>query len=327
MADNAAHRRLAEQTASVQAAPVNTVPADLTLGHYRLQVVADESIHLPGFAGAMLRGALGHALRELSCMTGQAECDGCPLLNNCRYPALFEPKLVGVVDARQPTPPPPYVVRSPVAEPRTYQPGETFAFEIVLFDLSSADFELMLRAWQRALWKGLGTRKGRARLVQVQQARSGEWVELLQPGAGQWSMLPLSLAAPGPPETLSSVTLRFVSPVRLQHRGRLCLPEQLDASIVTGALRRRLQHLLAPLTIPAWFDADSLQLSANMRLYRWERQSSRQGRNIRLDGLLGDVHLTGPDLAYWWPWLWLGQYTHIGKNVSHGMGQYQLTAS
>jgi hypothetical protein len=301
-----------------------TMATKLSFGHYRLRAVADESIHLPGFAGATLRGALGHALRELSCMTGQTDCLGCPLLGNCRYPALFEPKLLGREDPRQPTPPPPYIIRSPVAQPRTYQPGEAFEFEMVLFDLTSADLELILRAWQRALWKGLGARKGRARLALVQQAQDGQWIDLFQPSAGQWSAVAPSLTVPEPPQTLSSLTLMFVSPVRLQHRGRLCLANQLNADIVAGALKRRLQHLIAPQAMPDMLDTKSLSLKTDMRLYRWERQSSRQGRNIRLDGLLGDVQLAGSGLADWWPWLWLGQYTHIGKNVSHGLGQYQL---
>ncbi|UYV19465.1 CRISPR system precrRNA processing endoribonuclease RAMP protein Cas6 [Halomonas qaidamensis] len=298
----------------------------LSFGHYRFWSVADESIHLPGFAGATLRGALGHALRELSCMTGQPDCLGCPLLGNCRYPALFEPKLLGRGDPRQPTPPPPYIIRSPVAPPRTYQRGETFEFEMVLFDLTPADLELILRAWQRALWKGLGTRKGRARLSLVQQAQDGQWVNLFQPCAGQWSSAAPSLEAPDPPQTLKSLTLMFVSPVRLQHRGRLCLANQLSVDIVAGALKRRLQHLIAPQSMPmrGVFDTRSLSLKTDMRLYRWERQSSRQGCNIRLDGLLGNMELAGSGLADWWPWLWLGQYTHIGKNVSHGLGQYQL---
>lgn len=322
MPGSAAQGPLAEVASSSQAGE-----AGLAIGHYRLQAVADESIHLPGFAGATLRGAFGHALRELSCMTGQTECAGCPLLNNCRYPALFEPKLLGVADPRQPTPPPPYVMRSPVAEPRTYQPGDVFEFEMVLFDLTAADFELILRAWQRALWKGLGTRKGRARLVSVEQHRQGQWFVLSQPVAGQWAAQFERLLVPEASGELSLLTLRFISPVRLQHRGQLCMPEQLTASIVMRALRRRLQSLIAPRTLPDSLETDCLQMTVDLQRYRWERQSSRQGRNIRLDGLLGDITLTGSELAAWWPWLWLGQYAHIGKNVSHGMGQYQLLSS
>lgn len=269
---------------------------------YRLEAVAEQPIHWPGFAGATLRGALGHALRELECMTGQPECHGCPLLRNCRYPALFEPRLLGKAGA--PTPPPPYVVRTPAEQPRTTRPGDTFTFDMLLCHLDTADIELMHRAWQRALRKGLGTRRGRARLVSM------------EPKA--------PLVLPQAPAGLNQVTLEFISPVRLQHRGKVCRADQLSAPIVTGALQRRLQALAPGGTLPDFPEAEGLGLTTRLERYRWERQSSRQGCTIRLDGLVGQLDLTGPALTDWWPWLWLGQYAHIGKNVSHGLGQYRL---
>lgn len=272
------------------------------LNLYRLEAVAEQPIHWPGFSGATLRGALGHALRELECMTGQTECHGCPLLRNCRYPALFEPRLLGKAGA--PTPPPPYVIRTPAAQPRITRPGDTFTFEMLLCHLGTADIELMHRAWHRALRTGLGTRRGRARLVRM------------QPQA--------ALTLPEAPAGLNQVTLEFISPVRLQYRGKVCRSDQLSASIVTGALKRRLQALVPAVSLPDFPGAEGLGLTTRLERYRWERQSSRQGCTIRLDGPIGQLDLTGPDLIDWWPWLWLGQYLHIGKNVSHGLGQYRL---
>lgn len=302
------------------------VPASacLPVGLYRLQAVAEQPIHLPGFAGATLRGALGHALRELSCMTGMASCDSCPLLRSCRYPALFEPKTLGIASPRQPTPPPPYLLRSPVTRPHTLRPGETFHFEMAVFGLGREDLELITRAWQRALYKGLGTRPGRARLTAVEHYQGEEWAEVWQADGAKWRSHRAEIESGRPPWGLESVTLRFVSPVRLQHRGQLCQPAQLTPAIVTTALVRRLNLLARPETLPAVPACDGLLLATKMRMYRWERQSSRQQRAIRLDGLLGDIRLTGTNLMAWWPWLWLGQFTHLGKNVSHGLGQYRL---
>ncbi|QFU02557.1 hypothetical protein FIU83_13015 [Halomonas sp. THAF5a] len=315
--------RVMEATAGQQLD--TAVSAGLPMGLYRLQTVAEQPIHLPGFAGATLRGALGHALRELSCMTGMASCEGCPLLRSCRYPALFEPKALGTASPGHPTPPPPYILRSPVTRPHTLRPGAQFQFEMAVFGLSPADVELLVRAWQRALYKGLGTRRGRARLVSVQHYQGQRWNEVWQEAHSEWSPHLARLLQPaGVPDDLSTLTLRFMSPVRLQHRGRLCHPEQVTPPILLAALVRRLKLVAGAAMRPAPPTSDGLALSTEMRLYRWERQSSRQGRAIRLDGLVGDIHLTGDALKAWWPWLWLGQFTHLGKNVSHGLGQYQL---
>ena len=56
------------------------------------------------------------------------------------------------------------------------------------------------------------------------------------------------------------------------------------------------------------------------------RNSSRQNRKIELFGLIGDISLTADTdtLNRLLPLLWLGQYLHVGKNTTLGLGQYQL---
>ena len=41
----------------------------LPLARYRFHWRVSAPIHLPAYAGSMLRGAFGHALRRLACMT------------------------------------------------------------------------------------------------------------------------------------------------------------------------------------------------------------------------------------------------------------------
>ena len=67
------------------------MPATFPLARYRFEWRATRSMRLPDYAGSMLRGAFGHALRKLACMTKQKECDGCSLIASCPYPAVFAP--------------------------------------------------------------------------------------------------------------------------------------------------------------------------------------------------------------------------------------------
>lgn len=34
--------------------------------------------------------------------------------------------------------------------------------------------------------------------------------------------------------------------------------------------------------------------------------------------------LPGEGLAPFWPYIWLGQWTHAGKNTSMGLGKYEI---
>lgn len=40
-------------------------------------------IHFPEYAGSMIRGAFGNALRRTACMTHQSDCKSCPLYRTC----------------------------------------------------------------------------------------------------------------------------------------------------------------------------------------------------------------------------------------------------
>ena len=67
----------------------------LPLARYRFHWRVSAPIHLPAYAGSMLRGAFGHALRRLACMTRQADCAACPLLHAVDEVAELEQRLSG----------------------------------------------------------------------------------------------------------------------------------------------------------------------------------------------------------------------------------------
>lgn len=58
----------------------------------------------------------------------------------------------------------------------------------------------------------------------------------------------------------------------------------------------------------------------------WTRYSSRQDRRMTLGGLVGHAVYEG-DLAPFWPFLVFGQWTHVGKNATFGLGRYEIVPS
>lgn len=57
----------------VEALQEETLPTSVTLpvARYRLTFRVNETIHFPEYAGSMIRGAFGRALRKIACMTRQ----------------------------------------------------------------------------------------------------------------------------------------------------------------------------------------------------------------------------------------------------------------
>ena len=43
-----------------------------------------------------------------------------------------------------------------------------------------------------------------------------------------------------------------------------------------------------------------------------------------MGGIVGSFVAEGPAIATLWPCLWLGQWTHLGKGCTMGLGRYAL---
>lgn len=310
----------------------------IPLARYRFTAIMHAPVRLPDYAGSLLRGQFGAALRGVACMTRQPTCGGCPLLVTCPYTRIFE------------APPPPahslqafsaipnaYVIEPPALGATHLRAGDALAFHMVLAGDALDQLALVIFAWQRALAQGLTKSRSAAELLAV------DWVDPAGKPQPVWhrdapvladhcAMLEPPAAAPS---SLSAVTLRFQTPLRLQHQGRPLRPPQLTPRALLAAVARRVALVLEfHARQPQWGPvvpevarlAETLTDQHDLRWHDWTRYSSRQQQEMTLGGALGRWTLHGsPDtLAALWPWLWLGQWLHVGKNATMGLGAYAL---
>ncbi|MEM2742098.1 MAG: CRISPR system precrRNA processing endoribonuclease RAMP protein Cas6, partial [Nitrososphaeria archaeon] len=63
----------------------------------------------------------------------------------------------------------------------------------------------------------------------------------------------------------------------------------------------------------------------NLCWYDWERYSTRQKTKMKLGGLIGKITYQSEEtFNLFLPFLTIGQYTHIGKNCTFGLGRYEI---
>jgi hypothetical protein len=62
---------------------------------------------------------------------------------------------------------------------------------------------------------------------------------------------------------------------------------------------------------------------SELQWYDWERYSARQDTRMKLGGVVGRVHYKGP-LTGFLPYLRFGEFVHVGKSTSFGLGKMQL---
>ena len=309
------------------------------VARYRFSWRVTRPIRLPAYAGSMLRGAFGHALRQVACMTKQKTCEGCPLLTTCAYPALFAPPPPSTHALQKFTQiPVPYIIEPPAWGEQVLMEGAQLSFHMVLAGNALKELPLIILAWRRALARGLGAGDGTAELESVHLCADDAVQEVFTPASGivaphQTAVTyALPPALPPPSRIPAGVTLEFDTPLRLQQNGRALAPHRLDARTLLMALIRRI-NLLAEFHTGTPLICDFTHLAteaANLVEKRelvwrdWVRYSSRQQQTMALGGVVGKWQLQG-ELAPFLPWLHLGQWLHVGKEAAFGLGSYRLS--
>jgi hypothetical protein len=298
------------------------------VARYHFVFTAQTPIRLPEYAGSMLRGAFGHALRGVACMTREPSCPVCPLYATCPYTLLFEPPPPSVHALQRFTAvPTPYVIEPPPWGTRLYQPGEELVFGMTLFGHALEKLTLIVFAWQRAFARGVGQGAAVLRDVRRITAQGEESVYDAEAKRiiGHEQRLVL------PPLDGEDFCLTFVTPLRLQENGKTLPPEGVTARALLLALVRR-TSLLAEFHacfIPGYDFREMNNLAADIVLFRdlrwrhWERWSNRQKQKMTLNGLTGVINLYAVP-ALFHEALQIGQWVHLGKNTAFGLGGYTL---
>lgn len=311
--------------------------AHLPVVRLHLSVQVHGPLQLPAYAGSMLRGAWGHALLRLAPLP-HAPGQPCALQAGCPYCQVFAPQpLAGHSLQKFSQMPAPYVVEPPAPAPgEPWQPlalraGEGFDFSLVLMGRALRHWPSLLLAWQQALQKGLGTQHTTCTLLAVRQEGVAE--PLWQDGQAGPSAQPVLPAPAVGPSLGTAAILHLLSPLRLQQQGQPLRQHQLRAYTLLMALARRHQLLQdvcwgpqAPQHDFARLkqQAEGVQIDAReLRWFDWGRYSSSQQQSMKLGGLLGPLHLEG-DLAPFSHLLHLGQWLHVGKETTFGLGAYRL---
>ena len=307
--------------------PELTIP----LARYRFHFTTRTPLHFPEWAGSTLRGAFGHALRQLACMTRQKDCAGCPLQATCPYPAIFAPAPRDLPQQQVQQPPAPYVIEPAAWGAQHLPPNSPWHVDMVLMGRAAQELPIITLAWQRAAARGLGTSDGQSDLVCVEiQTPEGDFSPVLDHPQGR--IVPHELAPlPSPEFSAEPVKLEFITPLRLQENGKAIPPARLTAE-------RLLMHLVRRVSLlatchgrgqPDWNYGELKRLAAavngqnDLKWQDWTRRSSRQQQTMQLGGAIG--HWTLHDLPpVFYPLLHWGQWLHIGKETVFGLGRYTL---
>ncbi len=279
----------------------------------------------PPYLGSALRGLLGHGLRRTACVTRRKTCVDCPLTASCVYTRLFEPTAHASGSARVP-----YVLSVSESGRRHYPKGGCFTFEMSLLSPYHRELPYLVQAFQAGGRLGLGPKNvgfDVDELAALGTLGGDDWRPVYD--GNVLTALPVP-AAIQPPPWPGHVVLEWATPWRFKRRGHLVRPDQFVPAMLLESLLYRVYELIGERppreSLGRTRDPD-LHVESDLVWQDWSRYSSRQKTRMQVGGLMGRIALSGDQFADWWPLLWLGQWLHLGKFTSMGLGRYRLTAA
>jgi len=308
-------------------------------GRFHFFLKALENISLPAYKGSTLRGGFGHAFKKVVCINREKICESCLLKEKCVYSYVFEtpPPSNSSKMRKYPYAPHPFVITPPLEEKREYHQGEILSFELILIGKSTDFLPYFIYTFDELGQIGIGKGRGKYKLEELRTSTNRNCGETIYSSTDK--ILRQNIKSVGMDEILQhfsrpsssgSLTINFITPTRLKFDGKLS--ETLEFHVL-------IRNMLRRISLPPYFhcgeelDLDYrglIEESSNIRVkksnlhwFDWERYSNRQDTKMMMGGFTGPVTFEGK-VEPFLPFLLLGEYIHVGKGTSFGLGKYQI---
>ena len=303
---------------------------------FQFVLSAEDCINLPVYKGSTFRGGFGHAFKKIVCVNREKICSTCLLKGKCVYSYVFEtPPPPDTSKMRKyPFAPHPFTITPPLEEKRDYQIGETLSFELTLVGKSIDYLPYFIYTFDELGRMGIGKGKGKYQLEEVRSRGDPKKEDtiysskdkILRNLYGTVKIQDLEPSDLSP----SILSLTFLTPTRLKFDVRLS--PTLEFHILFRNLLRRIS-LLSYFHCGEELNLDFKGLiessknitveKENLSWFDWERYSNRQETKMKMGGFMGSITFEG-DLEEFLPFVQLGEYVHVGKGTSFGLGKYQI---
>jgi len=244
---------------------------------------------------------------------------------------MFEPTSVAAGPSGLADWPRPFVFRATHLDGRTVRTGESFHFDLNLFDIHSPAVAYLVLAFAQLAREGLGPRRSRVELSRVSQLDAhGDAAAAIFDGSSllmQQNAPPLEVNLAPPAEPVTRLRVRFLTPTELKSGQQLA--GRPEFSILAARIRDRVSTLRelygdGPLEIDfrAFGERAALVRMTRCDIQQVEivRRSSRTGQVHPIGGFQGQAEYEG-DLTEFVPYLTAAKWTGVGRQTVWGKGE------
>ncbi len=335
--------------------------SNIKIASFTLSLKPTEPIALPKYKGSAFRGVLGWRLKKIICVNRDInDCASCMLCTKCLFNYLFSPQLPEGAQFLKHTSkiPSPIIIEPPLTTRRNFTSDDTIDVSLILIGKGIEYLPYLIYVFTEIGKSGIGAglhprgdkrRGGRFEVLQVADNIGGEIIYSNADNilSDRCQIIDWQKAVTQTAGADSIVSLDFLTPVRIKEtkgeKRRLARLEGFS-QIITNLYWRMLQLAYFHCNPWDWEDERFSELAAKASNLRrelsqisciditenktywqdYDRWSNRQKTKMTLGGFMGKASFFG-DIGAYLPLLYLGQYTHLGKQTMFGLGKYLIS--
>lgn len=255
----------------------------------------------PYFIGSQLRGALGYALKKVSCINPSFKCEGCFSVSSCTYYQFYEQK------------------NSFHKYRFDFELGlEYYDFNLYLFDEATKQLPYIVSALYMMLTKnGLG----RERIIYPdfelfingeQSLKNGElhlpdvYIKKLQIN-----------------DIKKNITLVIKTPLRIKKENNFIRDDRLELKDIINSIYQRQMQLLGKGYKKFPYSIQGEIVKKDLHYKELTRMSNRQKTTMNLGGIMGKIEIIGLNKECY-EVLKVGELIGVGKQTVFGLGKIKV---
>ncbi|CAA6815352.1 MAG: CRISPR repeat RNA endoribonuclease Cas6 [uncultured Sulfurovum sp.] len=258
--------------------------------------------HKPSyFIGSMIRGAMGHALKKVTCINPSYQCEGCFAQSSCLYYDFYEKK------------------NSFHKYRFNIELGSNkFDFGLYLFDEACDGLPYVLSALEMTLTQ-MGLTKYNYKFSDFKVYLNNQSI-YENNGFTSFDILPKTFQIDS---FCPNIKIRLQTPLRIKKSNKF-LRDNVDIEDILRSIYQREQEV--------FYGKKVFKLNyepsyvADIKLLKYEelqRQSNRQNKRMNMDGTVGEIAVMGIDEQSY-KLLKLGEVLGVGKQTVLGLGKIEV---
>ncbi|MBL0708109.1 MAG: CRISPR system precrRNA processing endoribonuclease RAMP protein Cas6 [Sulfurimonas sp.] len=271
------------------------------MNYTKISVVIKTDEKVPYFIGSQVRGALGYALKDVTCINPSYICEDCFAKNNCLYWEFYERKNIV------------HKYRLDIELDKDFYDFNIFIFDDATQKLPYLISALMMMIGKNGLGKDRKTYKKFDIYVNDQLINRDENIEIPTNALKTFQI----------DKICQDIRLQFLTPLRIKKANKFIKNGDLQIKDLVNSIYQRQMQLTGqkPKRFP--YEIEGSIVKKELAFKELTRMSNRQKTTMNMGGLMGSLEIKDLNEKTY-NVLKLGELIGVGKQTVFGLGKIKI---